>query len=126
MLIVPRAFALTLCDRMEVNPATGEVSLVGIFNYRQFPSYPTSPQAFTVYSALHDGSGEGTMDLRVVQVSTDIEVHRWQKWWAFADRLHVLNLEIHLRNCVFPAPGRYVAALRFEDHLITDRVFALR
>jgi hypothetical protein len=125
MVIVPRAFALTLCERMDVNPATGQISLIGIFNYRRFPSYPTPPQRITAYTVLHDGLGEGTMELAITHAGTDQEFVRLQRWFAMTDRLQMVNLEIII-NCVFPAPGRYLFDLRFERQPITTRSLDLK
>jgi uncharacterized protein DUF6941 len=125
MIVIPKAVALTFCERMDVNPATGHVSLVGIFNSRKLQKYPASAQPFTIYTVLHDGFGEGTMELSLVQASTDTEIHRWRKWWASTRRLQIVNLEIMIRQCVFPAPGRYLANLRFENQLITHRHFEM-
>jgi hypothetical protein len=126
MLVVPRAFSLMLCERMEVDPSKkGQTSLVGIFNYRRYASYPTPPQHFTVYTVLYDGLGQGPAELRIIHADTLQELYRYQRWSAFATRLHMLHWEIEVTQCVFPAAGRYLFALYVDGDLITDRFVEL-
>ncbi len=125
MIIVPKAFALTLCEGLEVDPATGRVSLDGIFNFLRFPAYPTPAQQFTVFSVLHDGLGAGIMSLKILQVGTDRKIYQFQKWAAFSMRLQMVNLEIKVNRCIFPEPGRYLFALDFERQIIAQRYLQL-
>src|SRR5947209_5562967 len=113
MVILPKAFALTLCDRLEVDPSTGKVSLVGIFNRRGFGSYPTDPQAFTVYTVLYDGLGQGTLKLRIIQGKMDADILVFQRWSSFVTRLQMVNLEVRIERCIFPEVGRYSVELSF-------------
>ena len=122
MLQLPVVLGLTLCDRMEVDRQARRISLVGLFHRLKFSSFPTSPQQFTVYAAVTDGVGEGVLRLAVTRLETGDTIYRYSRWVAFsADRLSPLHLEIKVRCCVFPAPGRYALELSFDGQSVNDR-----
>ena len=125
MIVVPRAFALTLCERIDVDAAQVLYSLIGVFNFRSHPSYPTPPQRFAVHTVLFDGLGQGTLELKVLDANTNNPVYRFQKWWASTVRLQMVHLEIPVTQCVFPAPGRYLFELLLDGNFITDRYLEL-
>jgi hypothetical protein len=64
MIRIPKVIGLTLCDHVEIDPHTGQFSLVGVFYSRYFRQFPSPIIAFTVYAALYGGRGEGTMQLK--------------------------------------------------------------
>ena len=70
---LPKAIGLTLCQSVEVVPETTGMSLIGLFQVLRFPAFPTPPMRFTVYSALYDGEGEGTIKLSFMHLETEQE-----------------------------------------------------
>ena len=121
MLKKPTALGLILCERVDVDRATGRFSLLGLFQSRHFRQYPTPPQTFTVYGALFDGMGEGTLELVVVWLATDQKIYRYQRWLAFSSRLMTVHMEVKLKRCIFPAAGRYDVILRFDGEEVSHR-----
>jgi hypothetical protein len=122
MAKLPKVVGLVVCDRMDVNPQSGQVSLVGILQALRFSVFPSPVRQFTVYAALADGSGEGTIELVVSRVETETDRYRQRRWCTFPDRPMVVNLEFTVR-CVFPTPGRYMITLRFDGTILTNRYF---
>lgn len=120
MLPLPKPVALVLCQKVDV--AAGRFSLVGLFHIRRFPVFPTPVQRFTVYVALHGGMGEGTMSLAIARAETENKIYVYQRWMSFADRDRVYDIEIRVRTCVFPAAGRYLCSLWFDNQIVTDRI----
>ncbi len=120
MVRLPKIVGLTLCDHIDVDPQTGQFSLVGVFHSRHFRKFPTPVVPFTVYAALYGGQGEGTIELAVKQAETESDIYRLQKWLSFPDR-QLINLELKVPRCVFPEPGRYLLALRFDKQNLTNR-----
>jgi hypothetical protein len=118
---VPQVIALLLCDRMGLDPSSGQVSLLGIFQARYFPTFPSPPQNFTAYVALYDGEGDGTMELLLTRLETEEDITLYKKWLTFPGRGQIVNVEIKVRNCEFPAPGRYALTLSFDNKLLTQR-----
>jgi hypothetical protein len=121
MVKPPRVIGLVLCKRMGVDTITGELSLVGVFHSLAVARWPSPPQRFTVYTALHGGQGEGTMELVVNRLETEEDVHRFVRWYAIPDPQLTVHLELPIRRCIFPAPGRYDLVLRFDGQGLTRR-----
>jgi hypothetical protein len=121
MIRVPKVAGLTLCHHIEVDPQSGQYSLMGIFHSRYFRSFPSPMIGFTVYAALYGGEGEGTIELTVSQAQTEREIYRLRKWVSFADR-RLINMELKVNRCVFPEAGRYLLGLRFDEQTVTSRI----
>jgi hypothetical protein len=101
------------------------MSLVGIFHQLAFQTWPAAAE-FTVYAALYGGLGEGTMELTINQLETEREIFNFQRWSAFADQTMTVNLEIPVRRCIFPGPGRYRLAITFDKEELAFRLLDLR
>jgi hypothetical protein len=122
----PEPVALVLCERMHVDPQLVQMSLVGIFHSRRFPSFPTPPQRFTVYVALHGGDGQGTMQLTLAKADTEETIYESEKWRGFSDPDLMTTYEQAVKDCIFPAAGRYIVTLRFDGEIVTQRVLDIR
>lgn len=114
MIKLPDVVGLTLCERVEIDPNLGQFSLVGVFHSLRFSTFPALAPLFTAYVALYDGFGEGTMQLVVTSAKTNEDIYVYQRWLSFPQRLGLVNMEIKIRRCFFPAPGRYWVSLRFD------------
>jgi hypothetical protein len=121
MIHLPKVLGLTICDRVEVDRESGHFSLIGLFQSRRIKDFPTPPQAFTVYAALFDGLGEGTLELVVAQLVTDLKVYRYRRWMTFPGRMLTVHMEIKIKQCIFPGPGGYAAVLRFDGDELSRR-----
>jgi hypothetical protein len=119
----PRVVELVLCRSTEIDMASGGLALRGVFHSMTCETFPTPPQPFVVYSGLHGGGAEGTIEVEVSRLETEERVNRYQRWYAFPGPSHLLHLEITLRRCCFPAPGRYGLHLRFDGQELASRVF---
>jgi hypothetical protein len=103
----------------------GRMSLIGVFHIRRAPRFPTPPQGFTAFAALYGGVGEGTMDLVITRLETEQDIYRYRRWFAFPRGVRIVNLEIKVRRCIFPAPGRYALSLRFDGQELTHRYLSV-
>jgi hypothetical protein len=121
---LPEPVPLILCQKINVAVETG-YSLVGLFQSRRFRAFPTAAQSFWVYVALRGGRGEGTMTLEIMFAETEEFLFSRQKWVSFSDPDLVYNIEIPVRNCHFPSPGRYLCTLRFQDEILAHRILDL-
>jgi hypothetical protein len=118
---LPRVIGLTLCKRLGVDPTSGELSLVGIFQSLRFSAWPSPAHPFTAYALLYDGVGEGTIELVVNRLETEADIYTYQRWFVLPGRGMPVHLEILVRKCSFPAPGRYGLILRFDKNELTRR-----
>jgi hypothetical protein len=124
---MPEPTSLILCDHLDVDPFQGgQMSVVGILHHLSFDQFPTPTRPFTLYCALYGGEGEGTMQLVVSKWSEEQDIYRYERWMAFPYKDEFTTLEIILRKCRFPSPGRYCFQLRFEEELLGRRFFDIR
>lgn len=119
---VPEVIGLHLCDRLDVNRETGQVSLVGLFNARHFRQFPSTVQRFDVYAALSGGQGEGTMEvvLSRLQTAEDLFVTT-NAGWRFPPCGTISHFHTTVKGVAFPAPGLYVVTLRVADEVVSYR-----
>jgi hypothetical protein len=82
----PRTLGIYLCKRIAIDPTIGDMSLVSLFTAMTFDRFPTPNQYFTIYAVLYDGFGEGIIEARIVQLDTEREVYRHQRWTKFLGR----------------------------------------
>jgi hypothetical protein len=122
MIKLPHVIGLYPCERIDFNTQSGQVSLVGVFHSLHFRRFPALPRKFTVYAALYDGVGEGTIDLVVTQLETELDIYAYEKWYVFPGRGRLCHVGIPVTQCGFAAPGRYAMTLRFEGSEITQRL----
>ena len=125
MVRIPKVIGLTLCDHIDIDPHTGQFSLVGVFHARYFRQFPSPAVAFTVYAALYGGRGEGTIEVKVNRAETETDIYRLQKWFSLPSR-QLVNAELKVKRCVFPEPGRYLISLRFDGQDLTTRFLDAR
>jgi hypothetical protein len=122
MIKLPQVVGLYPCDRIDLNTQTGQVSLVGIFHSLHFRAFPSPRKKFTVYAALYDGLGEGTMDLRITRLETEGDIYSHARWYSFPGRGRLAHVDVPVTKCAFPAPGRYAFKLRFDKQELTQRL----
>jgi hypothetical protein len=115
MMKPPRVVGLVLCKSFNIDPAVGELNLLGVFHSLAFAAWPTPAQRFVAFAALHGGRGDGRIELAVTRLETEESIYLYQYWYTVPDPDLIVNLEIKVRRCIFPAPGRYGFSLRFED-----------
>jgi hypothetical protein len=118
---LPDVVGLMMCERIGPDPATGRVSLLGLFQALRFRTFPSPPQQFIVYTALYDGEGEGTMEVVASRLETAVNFHSSRMWITFPARWQIVNLTFPFTHCVFPAPGRCALTLRFDGNELTHR-----
>ena len=101
------------------------ISLTGLFQALRFRRFPSPIHKFTVYAALYDGVGEGTMELEIERLETEEKIYALKRWITFPGRGMIVNYEIKVTRCVFPAPGQYLLTLRFDNQELTHRTLEI-
>jgi hypothetical protein len=126
MTKLPKVLGLLLCKRMGIDVATGEMSLVGLLRTLVFHQWPAHAEPFLAYTLLYDGVGEGRMVLTATRLETEEDIYRNRRWVAFPGRGLSSHTEIPIRQCIFPAPGRYLFTLRFEGEVLAQQFLDVR
>jgi hypothetical protein len=81
-------------DRIGTDAESNQISLFGIFQARYSPTFPAVAD-FTIYTALYDGEGDGTMELISTRFETEEDFPAYRRWYTFPGRGLVVNpLEI--------------------------------
>jgi hypothetical protein len=122
----PHVIGLVLCKSIGVDVSAGGMILTGVFHHLIYSAFPTSPQRFFAYAALYGGAGEGTIELAVSRLETEERIYRYQRWYAIPQSDLLIHLEIPVRRCAFPAPGRYGLSLRLDDEELAFRPLEIR
>ena len=115
-----------MCRRFDVDAQTGQVNLLGICHSLRYSRFPNLPEALTVYVHLYGGAAEGTIDLVIERLETEQLIYRYRRWLALPGIAQSVHLEMPIRRCAFPSPGRYLMELFFDGKFLTDRVIEVQ
>ena len=118
----PTVIGLMVCRRFDVDAATGFVSLHGICDSLAYSRFPTPLEPFTVYVHLYGSAAEGTIHLLIQKLETERLIYRYRRWLAFPGAGQFVHLEMPIRRCSFPSPGRYLMELFFDGKFLSHRV----
>jgi hypothetical protein len=121
----PAALGLIFCERLEVVTSPARVSLVGLLNELRIKTFPAVLR-FTAYAGLYGGTGEGTIELSMMNAETEKVAYRYSRWWANPGRGRFRHLEIPVRAWHLATPGRFVARIRFEGKELASRILSVR
>jgi hypothetical protein len=122
---------LQFCQDTRADPATHAYSLIGLLPGLRVPSLPTTGYvALTVYAAVTDGHGEGTLELRLFEPDDagmpGPAIYAQSRWVAFADPIGVYHVEFRVRKLYLRRPGAHLVRLSFDGHPITERVLQVQ
>jgi hypothetical protein len=110
-----------LCDQVTFEMGTQKPSLVGVFTGMAVEGFPSIPQRIDAFVALTDGLGTGTVELEVTEQSTGNVIYTMSVDLNFPDPLRVINLRLRIRQCSFPAPGKYLFVLLVDGDGLAHR-----
>jgi hypothetical protein len=117
----PTALGLFLCEQVIVDHQTRNPSPINIFTGRAVDGFPSDPQRFSVFAALTDAEGSGTLELVGVRLDSGMRFYGQQHPIQFPDRGTVVNVNVRIRNLRFPAPGWYDLLLLVDGDLVAQR-----
>jgi Family of unknown function (DUF6941) len=120
------ALGLTLCDYLLIEETTRKASLIGCFSALSAAAFPSSPYIFFVFAELTDGAGQGLAELIIARLDTEEVIRRQARVIDFQDRFFVVRYGMHVTDCVFPTPGKYLVALNVDHELVAQRELNLR
>src|SRR5262245_13229011 len=121
--MVPRPVALgmTLCDYVIVEERTKKVSLIGSFTGLAVAAFPALVAPFSVFAALTDGRGDGTVEVRVTRLETNEQVAAARGSVHFPDPLAEASCRFRFHQCSFPAAGYYQFTLLVDGEWAAQR-----
>jgi len=105
---LPKCKAILICERTIVEAATGQTSLIGIFDEFTLPTIPGRTEPFRLYIRLSEGIGQYRIhveihDLQEDQIigRTDPAIVHWE------ERLATAELFISIPRLRIPHAGPY-------------------
>src|SRR5262245_28245689 len=121
MIPAPVAMGLFLCEQVIVDRRTNNPSPINIFTGLAVERFPSEIQRFSVFAALTDGQGEGTIELAGHRMDSGELVYSQRHPIRFVDRRLVVNVDMRVRNIRFPVAGAYEFVLLVDGDLVARR-----
>lgn len=121
----PIAEALIICDEIITEAITNKKSLIGTFNSIVSHSFPMQHPKLCVYTAMTNGQGHMSGELRCVRLDDQQEIFKAAGEVQFADPTQVVELSFNLRNIPFERPGLYSFELITADELLLEKRFTV-
>lgn len=125
MSIRPEARGLVVCDRIDVDPNSKNVSLVNCFSRLHVGQFPSAPVNFGVYSALTGGLGRVVMRVMVSRLPDNRLAYSRDLPVEFKDRVEETRFVLRLQQVVFPEPGQYVVELLADGEWVAQSVVSV-
>lgn len=123
--ILPQVRGLYVCDRVEVEPSTRNVTLVSCFSRLQVDRFPSPPVGFTVFATLTGGFGLVKMKLMISRLTDNHQVYSRDLPVEFRDRVEEVRFVVRLHQLVFPGHGQYTIELLADGEWMAQTVVSL-
>lgn len=120
MIPLPIVHGLTLCEKVIIEEATRNVTLVNCFTKLAVERFPSPPRQFALHAVLTEGAGEGRIELVITRLDADEVVFRRQVSVQFGDRLGAVRVIFRVGGFSFPAGGRYQFTLLVDGDWLTQ------
>ena len=119
----PIVLAINICDDIIRDEISKKISLIGLFNRIQSPSFPTTHSSLHVYVSLTNGHKKYKGELRFVSESDDSVIFKTNADVPLQDPLKTLELNFSIRNLKFDKPGNYNVQFCCDGELVGSRRF---
>lgn len=114
---------LILCDRIVVDPATKNLSLFEVFLRKKMGQFPSAPQSMSLFAALTDSEGHGTIQLSCVDLEDGETIFLRSYPFTLPDRHTIHQVLIRLETIRFPKAGWYEFYLSIDGETVAQRKF---
>ena len=119
----PIVLAINICDDIIRDEITKKISLIGLFNRIQSPSFPTTHSSLHVYVSLTNGHKKYKGELRFVNESDNNIIFKTNGDVPLQNPLQTLELNFSVRNLKFDKPGKYDVQFYCDGTLVGSRGF---
>lgn len=125
MTPAPKPVSLLVCEQVIEDRKSGNMTLVSLFDTRRVLRFPSARISFSVFCALTDAEGAGTMTMRILSATDHEPVFQRAYPIRFPSRLTIVRVHVRLNDVQFDSPGRYVVSLDVDREFIADAGFAV-
>src|SRR5947208_363041 len=120
----PYALAMLVCDAIWRDPGSGKRTILGCFSTLLAKQFPAVHPIMAVYAALTDGRGKVKIVLQIVDADEEHEpIYKFEGEAEFTDPRVTVEMDLHIQNISFPAPGEYRIQLFAGVEFVLERRF---
>ncbi len=117
----PVAVGLILCDQVIFDLQTRNPSPINIFSGLTVDEFPSEDKKCSVFAALTNGRGNGTIRLVVTSLDSGDVIYEQEDLIRFSHPLVVMNVHVRIRGIRFPVEGRYEFVLYVDSDPVAQR-----
>ena len=121
--MVPEFLALTICETVIEDKATGNRSVINIFNRIHAIRFPAVHPKLTIFGTLSGLHGQVAIRIRLSRMSDDRELFSAEGQMTAADPLQAADLVFNLIGIQFQSEGTYAVELFGNGTLLATRKF---
>lgn len=104
----PILLSINICDHIIRDENTKKISLIGIFNAISAKNFPTTHALMHIYASLTDGYSDYKTSVNIIdETENKIIANITGPDIVFKDPLSIVELNMQIRNLVFPKEGNY-------------------
>ena len=126
MPVTPIVRGLYLCQGVEVDPTTTDLTLRSCFRALRIAGLPARARPFSVVAYLANGLGRFPFAVRVRRLDTLDAVYQAEAEITCPDRLAEVRLTLRVERCVIPTAGEYEVALWVGPELLAQTPFTVK
>ena len=119
----PIVLAINICDDIIRDEISKKMSLIGLFNRIQSPSFPATHSSLHVYVSLTNGHKRYKGELRFANESDNNVIFKTNTDVPLQNPLQTLELNFSIRNLKFDKPGNYSLQFYCDGTLVGSRRF---
>ena len=124
--MLPTVRGLYLAERVEVDPATRNLTLVDCFRTLLIERPAGATQPFAVVAYLANGVGRYRFTLRLTRLDTMAEIYSASSFLNFPNRMEEVRFVLRVEQCLFPTDGEFEASLWIGGELLAQTPFRVR
>ncbi len=124
--MLPLVRGLYLAERVDVDSASRNLTLVECFRTLSVAAIPTAPRPFAVVAYLANGSGRYPFAVRVTRLDTMDVIYSVGADLVFPNRLEEVRFVFRVERCVFPGAGAFEASLWVGGELLAQTPFRVQ
>jgi hypothetical protein len=115
--------SIIVCENVYRDETTKNLIIIGTFNKIAAPKLPCTFQRMCVLFTVTNGRGTYNVALSIVHEETAHQVAQLHGPMTISDPLAINDINVELRNLVFPSAGKYWVELKADDAILQQRPF---
>lgn len=118
--------SIIVCDEVYRDEATKKLVIIGTFNEIIAPAVPCQHPRMTVLFTLTNARGEYDLSLTIEHEKSGHQVIGFSGPMKVDEPLRISDINIELRDLVFPEVGKYWVIVKADGEIIQERPLGVR